>query len=109
MSLLPVVLAALICCYYAYHNLVAKPWHNQNQNQNQSSWQKIPAAHWSARFSSLWILYVRYSSREIRTIHEAHAKYGPVVRLSPAEVSVNCVEGGVKIIYGGGFDKHDWY
>jgi hypothetical protein len=70
---------------------------------------KVPCAHWSARFSPVWILWTRYTSREIRTIHESHQKYGPVIRLSPKELSVNCVEGGIKTVYTGGFEKHDWY
>jgi len=70
---------------------------------------KVPGANWSARFSSLWILWIRHSCRELRTIHESHLRYGPVIRLSPTEVSVNCVEGGIKTVYTGGFDKHEWY
>lgn len=52
---------------------------------------------------------MRYRSREIRSIHDAHQRLGPVVRLAPKEVSVNCVEGGIKTIYTGGFEKHEWY
>lgn len=44
----------------------------------------------------------------------AHARLGPVVCLGPREVSVNCVEGGVRVVYGGGFEKGsgrggNWY
>jgi hypothetical protein len=70
---------------------------------------KVPCAHWSARFVPTWIIWIRYTSQELRTIHEAHQKYGPVVRLSPTELSVNCIEGGIKTIYTGGFEKHEWY
>jgi hypothetical protein len=69
----------------------------------------IPWAHWTAGLSSFWILWIRYSYRENRTIHEAHKKLGPVIRLGPDEVSVNCVKGGIQTIYAGGFDKHAWY
>lgn len=31
------------------------------------------------------------------------------MRLSPTEVSINLVEEGIKIVYGGGFPKHEWY
>ncbi|KLJ13509.1 unspecific monooxygenase [Blastomyces silverae] len=44
-----------------------------------------------------------------RTIHKAHQKYGPIVRLGPSEISVNCVDGGIRTVYAGGFEKHDWY
>ncbi|PGG99521.1 unspecific monooxygenase [Blastomyces parvus] len=44
-----------------------------------------------------------------RTIHEAHQKYGPIVRLGPSEISINCVDGGIRTVYSGGFEKHAWY
>lgn len=44
-----------------------------------------------------------------RTIQAAHEKLGPLVRVAPSEISVNCVEGGIKSVYTGGFEKHEWY
>ncbi|EEH43034.2 uncharacterized protein PADG_07854 [Paracoccidioides brasiliensis Pb18] len=44
-----------------------------------------------------------------RTIHDAHQKYGPIVRLGPSEISINCVDNGIRTVYAGGFEKHDWY
>ncbi|EAW08309.1 cytochrome P450 [Aspergillus clavatus NRRL 1] len=70
---------------------------------------KIPNAHWSASVSPAWILWKRFRSQNNRTIQAAHERLGPIVRLSPSEISVNCVEGGIKTIYTGGFEKHDWY
>lgn len=70
---------------------------------------KIPAAHWSARISPAWILYIRWSWQENRTIHAAHGKHGSVVRLGPNELSVNCVDDGIRSIYAGGYEKHQWY
>ena len=70
---------------------------------------QVPAAHWSSRFCSLWILWIRYKECEVRTIYEAHQRLGPVVRLAPNEISVNCVKGGIQAIYAGGFEKHEWY
>ena len=70
---------------------------------------QVPPAHWSSRFCSLWILWIRYREREVRTIYEAHQRLGPVVRLAPNEISVNCVKGGIQAIYAGGFEKHEWY
>ncbi|KAI2633000.1 cytochrome P450 [Hypomontagnella submonticulosa] len=69
---------------------------------------KIPSAHWSCSISPAWILWARFKSRENRTLHAAHKKYGPIVRIGPNELSVNNVE-TVKTIYQGGFDKHQWY
>lgn len=77
--------------------------------------RKIPAAHPLAPFTSLWIASVRWRSRENATIAQAHARLGPVVCLGPREVSVNCVRGGVRTVYAGGFEKSDergegnWY
>lgn len=69
---------------------------------------KIPNAHFTASFSPLWILYNRWRSNEVTCIHAAHEKHGPIVRLSPNEVSVNSLE-GLRLVYAGGFDKHDFY
>ncbi|KAI0888201.1 cytochrome P450 [Annulohypoxylon maeteangense] len=69
---------------------------------------KIPKAHWSCSISPAWILWARFQSRENRTLHAAHQHHGPIVRVGPNELSVNSIE-GVKTIYQGGFDKHEWY
>lgn len=71
--------------------------------------RQVPVAHWSSRFSSLWILWIRYTEIEVRTIYKAHQRLGPVIRLAPNEISVNCVKGGIQAIYAGGFEKHEWY
>ncbi|KAI0178617.1 cytochrome P450 [Hypoxylon sp. FL1284] len=68
----------------------------------------IPTAHWSCSVSPAWILWTRFQQRENRTLHAAHRRHGPVVRLGPGELSVNSVD-AVKTIYQGGFDKHQWY
>ncbi|RFU28663.1 hypothetical protein B7463_g7689, partial [Scytalidium lignicola] len=67
---------------------------------------RIPAAHPTAGFSGLWISYQRYVGREVRSIHDAHRRLGPVVRLGQNEISVNSVE-GVRVVYT--FDKPVWY
>ena len=69
---------------------------------------KIPSAHWSASISPLWILYIRYKSRENRTLHAAHEKLGGVIRIGPNELSVNDV-GGLRTVYSRGFEKGEWY
>lgn len=69
---------------------------------------KVPTPHWTCSLSDGWILCARFSSRENRTLHAAHEKYGPIIRVGPRELSVNTME-AVKTIYQGGFDKHSWY
>jgi cytochrome P450 len=71
--------------------------------------REVPDAHISCTFSQFWILYIRYTGRENRTIHAAHARLGPIVRLAPNEISVASIDGGVRTVYGGGFAKHRWY
>ena len=73
---------------------------------------RIPNAHPTSGISSLWINWIRHQKREVRTIHAAFRKHGPVVRLAPEEIAINCVngsEGGIQKVYGGGFEKHEWY
>ncbi|KAK0274392.1 hypothetical protein LTR35_009321 [Friedmanniomyces endolithicus] len=70
---------------------------------------KIPPAHWSAPFSRLWILYYRSREEETPTIHAAHQRLGPIVRVAPNDISVNSVEGGIRNVYAGGYEKGDWY
>ncbi|OOF97217.1 hypothetical protein ASPCADRAFT_143474 [Aspergillus carbonarius ITEM 5010] len=70
---------------------------------------KIPNAHWSAPISPVWIIWKRYMAQNNRTIQAAHEQLGPIIRLAPSEVSVNCVDGGIKSVYTGGFEKHEWY
>jgi hypothetical protein len=70
---------------------------------------KIPNAHWSSPYSPLWILWVRFRLTENRVVHSAHLTHGPVVRLGPNEISIGTIDGGVKTVFGGGFEKGDWY
>jgi unspecific monooxygenase len=70
---------------------------------------KIPNAHFSSPLSPLWILWIRKSRLENRTLLACHEKLGPIIRLGPSDISLNCLDGGIRTIYSGGFDKHDWY
>ncbi|KAJ6102045.1 hypothetical protein N7486_004472 [Penicillium sp. IBT 16267x] len=70
---------------------------------------KIPNAHWSVPISPVWMLWKRFRMRNNRTIQAAHERLGPIVRLGPSEISVNCVDGGIKAVYTGGYEKHEWY
>lgn len=69
----------------------------------------IPNAHWSVPVSPVWMLWKRFRMQNNRTIQAAHERLGPIVRLGPSEISVNCVDGGIKSVYTGGYEKHDWY
>lgn len=70
---------------------------------------KIPNAHWSAPFSPLWIHNCRRLEKETFVTHEAHQRLGQVVRLAPEVISVNSVDGGIRTVYAGGYEKGDWY
>ena len=100
---IPILLyVALILAAFVIHQWIIYPiW--------ISPLSKVPHAHWSCGVSSGWILWSRFRSREIATIHSAHQRMGPVVRLGPNEISVNCVKGGIHTVYSGGFEKHSWY
>lgn len=69
---------------------------------------RIPNAHWTSPFSSLWILYIRYKDNETETLAEAHKRLGPVVRLGPNDVSIDSIE-HVKTVYTGPFNRTKWY
>ena len=69
----------------------------------------MPNAHPTSAISPVWILWNRYKNNGNRATHAAHEKYGPIVRLGPNELSINCVDGGIRTVYAGGFEKHEWY
>ncbi|MCJ1251409.1 hypothetical protein MMC30_008642 [Trapelia coarctata] len=69
---------------------------------------KIPNAHFTSSFSPAWILWKRKAHHENRAILAAHERCGPVVRLGPNEISINCIEGGLRTVYGN-FERHIWY
>jgi len=98
---IPVLAALVLSCLVVYRCIIHPAF--------LSPLSKVPNAHPTSGISSLWIWWVRYSFRENRTIYAAHEKYGPVIRLSPSELSINCVDGGLRTIYAGGFEKHSWY
>ncbi|KAK3332036.1 cytochrome P450 [Cercophora scortea] len=69
---------------------------------------QIPNAHWSSPISRLWILGIRYTRRENRTLHALHRRLGPVIRVGPNELSIDGID-SVRTVYQGGFEKPDWY
>lgn len=70
---------------------------------------KIPNAHILSAITPLWIYWKRYQNLEIETVDAAHLKYGSVVRLGPNDLSINCIDNGIRTVYGGGFEKSQWY
>lgn len=70
---------------------------------------KIPAAHFSSHISPLWIYYIRFSNIENETIYQLHQEKGPIIRLAPNELSINCYEEGLKTVYAGSFEKTAFY
>ncbi|KAK4560755.1 hypothetical protein LTR86_005334 [Recurvomyces mirabilis] len=58
--------------------------------------------------SSFWYNRRQARSRGLKTLLEAHARLGPIIRLGPQEVSVVSEEGLSKI-YAAGLDKSSWY
>ena len=70
---------------------------------------RVPNAHPLAPFSKLWLLWLRYSGQEHHTRYLLHKRLGPVIRLAPQELSVNCIDDGVWTIYNGNFDKSPWF
>ncbi|EPE04950.1 cytochrome p450 [Ophiostoma piceae UAMH 11346] len=94
-------IAALTVAIYSFYRLLVYPLY-------LSPLSRIPNAHWSSAISPLWILYVRYTDNENDALLDAHQKLGPVVRLGPSDLSINSID-HVKTVYGGGFERTDWY
>lgn len=70
--------------------------------------RKIPNAHFSAPITPLWISSKRRAGTGVRAVYALHRKKGPIIRLSPDEISV-CTPAALRTIYMGGFEKHTWY
>ncbi|KAF2086259.1 cytochrome P450 [Saccharata proteae CBS 121410] len=70
---------------------------------------KIPSAHPTVCLSSAWLKWQKYRGKLNPVLLAAHKRWGPVVRVGPREVSVNCVKGGLQTVYLGGFEKDGFY
>lgn len=98
----PIVTACLALCAALFRWVI--------QPAFLSRLARIPPIHWSSRFSRLWIFHKRLLEKETLSVHDAHSRLGPIIRLAPNELSVNSLE-GLRTIYGGSnpFPKNDWY
>jgi hypothetical protein len=92
MALLVLVLFALLC--YSYFSL-----------RLLSSLRKVPAAHWSSRFSSARILWARWTGAELKFLLDAHRRLGPIVLVGPQDLSVSSYQDGIRKVYDAGFPK----
>ena len=74
-----------------------------------SPFSKVPKANFTVPFTSLWIKWKRpEGTNATQTLLAAHRKHGPIVRLSPDELSVASLD-GLRQIYTGGFEKTKEY
>jgi hypothetical protein len=101
-SFLPGTFAACLLLCLAFYRYILHPGFI-------SPLSRIPTAHWSARYLPLWIWHHRYHGRNNATTLAAHEACGPIVLVGPNEISINCVDNGIRTVYGGGFEKHEWY
>ncbi|KAF2834049.1 cytochrome P450 [Ophiobolus disseminans] len=70
---------------------------------------RIPNAHPSSPFTSIWILYARYRGNEIFAVSAAHSRHGPVVRLGPREVSIRTADKSIHRLHNKKVIKSTWY
>lgn len=66
---------------------------------------------WYTLFTSFWIKYQEFTANRRESVHRLHEIYGPVVRLSPNELSFISLD-AIKEIYasgGSGYDKTEYY
>jgi hypothetical protein len=62
------------------------------------------------KITSLWLYYHAYNGDEVTTIHKAHARYGPLVRVSPNEIDISDGDAIAPIyVTKGGFPKASCY
>ncbi|KAG9228439.1 cytochrome P450 [Amylocarpus encephaloides] len=101
-----IYLPLLISTAVAILAVGSKLWNKMSQSAPLST---IPNIHFSAPYSSLFLTFLKFTGREHRTRYAAHIRCGPVVRVAPNEVSINCIQDGVQTVYGGGFEKGAWY
>lgn len=86
--LTPYTAVALFLLYYLVPYL--SRWH----------YRDIPSP-FPAAFTNFWLLYQCRRGRRYKAVHEAHEKYGPLVRIQPNHISV-ADDSAIQAIYGHG-------
>lgn len=66
----------------------------------KSRWIAIPAP-FPAAFTNFWLLYQCRRGRRFLAVHQAHEKYGKVIRIQPNHVSI-ADDDAIQAIYGHG-------
>ncbi|THD00200.1 hypothetical protein EYZ11_000391 [Aspergillus tanneri] len=69
------------------------------------SLRKVPAAHWSSRFSSARILWARWTGTELKFLLDAHGRLGPIVLVGPQDISESSYQDEIRKVYDAGFPK----
>jgi cytochrome P450 len=105
-NLLTVQLLVWLTSVSVIYKLMVGVWNIKIQASKLSA---IPNAHFSAPYSRLWLFFLKVTDSEHRAREVAHRNLGPVIRLAPNELSVNCIGGGVQTIYSREFEKGEWY
>lgn len=54
-----------------------------------------------ARLSEIWLFLTARKGKRFWLVHEAHKKYGPVIRIQPNHVSIN-IDEAIQAVYGHG-------
>ncbi|KAA8913793.1 putative cytochrome P450 monooxygenase [Sphaerosporella brunnea] len=78
-----------------------------SHRRRRKSPSDIPLLHPLSAFTALPILIPTLLGRRNTTIHRAHVRHGPIVRLSPTEISISS-PAALSAVYTS-FPKHPWY
>ncbi|KAK4903068.1 hypothetical protein LTR49_026876 [Elasticomyces elasticus] len=100
LSALHVLATLVIAAWLVYKMLITPAYLSPLSN--------LPVPHWLCHLSSRWFDRKCAAVGELKTLHAAHQRLGPIARLGPNEVSVVSEE-GLKKVYTSGLDKSDWY
>lgn len=70
---------------------------------------RIPGP-WITAITSWWVMFHEFKGDRTVTLDALHRQYGPIVRISPSEVSINS-RSGLKEVYGVGstYSKSPFY
>lgn len=73
---------------------------------------KLPKAHWSSPFTTVFVdkQYINAGNRRrIHRVQRAHQRHGDIVRIGPKEISVNSADAVQQIYTSDCFEKSPWY